>query len=101
MDIGLHDDGLVHVSRMSEKLNINPMDVVSVGDIVDVWVFDIDEERGRISLSLLHPEKLKERNERRKNGNRNKKGRGRPEPKKEDKDLNDSLKALQAKFKSL
>ena len=101
MDIGLHDDGLVHVSRMSEKLNINPMDVVSVGDIVDVWVFDIDEERGRISLSLLPPEKLKERNERRKNGNRNKKGRGRPEPKKEEKDLNNSLKALQAKFKSL
>ena len=101
VDIGLHDDGLVHVSRMSEKLNINPMDVVSVGDIVDVWVFDIDEERGRISLSLLPPEKLKERNERRKNGNRNKKGRGRPEPKKEEKDLNNSLKALQAKFKSL
>ena len=101
VDIGLHDDGLVHVSRMSEKLNINPMDVVSVGDIVDVWVFDIDEERGRISLSLLPPEKLKERNERRKNGNRNKKGHGRPEPKKEEKDLNNSLKALQAKFKSL
>jgi len=101
VDIGLHDDGLVHVSRMSEKPNINPMDVVSVGDIVEVWVFDIDEERGRIALSLLPPEKLKERDERRKSGNRNKKGRGRVEPKKEEKSLNDSLKALQAKFKSL
>ncbi len=61
VDIGLHDDGLVHVSRMSERRNVNPLDIVSVGDIVDVWVHEIDKERGRVALSLLPPEKLRER----------------------------------------
>lgn len=61
VDIGLHDDGLVHVSRMSERRNVNPLDIVSVGDIVDVWVHEIDTQRGRISLSLLPPEKLRAR----------------------------------------
>ena len=65
VDIGLHEDGLVHVSRMSEKRNVNPMDVVSVGDIVEVWVHEIDAERERIALSLLPPEKLKARDEKR------------------------------------
>jgi len=53
VDIGLHEDGLVHISRMSEKRINNPLDVVSVGDIVTVYVFEIDEVKGRVQLSLL------------------------------------------------
>lgn len=61
VDIGLHEDGLVHVSRMSMQRNVVPTEVVSVNDIVDVWVYEIDEERERVSLSLLPLEKLQER----------------------------------------
>ncbi|MGA8941630.1 MAG: Tex family protein [Thermoactinomyces sp.] len=53
VDIGLKHDGLVHISRMSEKFVRNPMDVVTVGDIVDVWVTNVDVERERVGLSML------------------------------------------------
>lgn len=53
VDIGVKQDGLVHVSRMSDKFVKNPLDIVSVGDIVDVWVSEVDEQRGRIGLSML------------------------------------------------
>jgi uncharacterized protein len=52
VDIGVHQDGLVHISQMSEKYVKNPMDVVAVGDIVRVKVLDVDLERNRISLSM-------------------------------------------------
>ena len=52
VDIGVHEDGLVHISHMSQKFIKHPMDVVSVGDIVDVEVLDVDEAKGRISLSM-------------------------------------------------
>ena len=45
VDIGLHEDGLVHVSKMSTKRVKHPSDVVSVGDIVTVWVYNIDQEK--------------------------------------------------------
>ena len=61
VDIGLHEDGLVHISRMTMQRNAVPTEVVSVSDIVDVWVYEIDEERGRVSLSLLPLDKLKEK----------------------------------------
>ena len=53
VDIGLKNDGLVHISRMSEIYVRNPMDVVTVGDIVDVWVVDVDIERERVGLSMI------------------------------------------------
>ncbi len=52
VDIGVHQDGLVHISQMSEKFVRNPMDVVAVGDIVKVKVLDVDLDRNRISLSM-------------------------------------------------
>ncbi len=55
VDIGLHEDGLVHVSKMSKKRLRHPSELVSVGDIVTVWVCGIDEERGKVQLSLLSP----------------------------------------------
>lgn len=61
VDIGLHEDGLVHISHMSMNRVKHPSEIVSVGDIVKVWVYDIDEERGRVQLSLLPLEKLEER----------------------------------------
>lgn len=52
VDIGVHQDGLVHISQLADKFVKNPMDVVSVGDIVTVKVLDIDPERKRISLTM-------------------------------------------------
>jgi protein Tex len=52
VDIGVHQDGLVHISRLSDKFVKNPMDVVKVGDIVDVMVVSVDKKKGRIALSM-------------------------------------------------
>lgn len=52
VDIGIKNDGLVHISQLSEKYVKNPLDVVSVGDIVDVTVIGIDKERGKVQLSM-------------------------------------------------
>ncbi|HPP36787.1 MAG TPA: Tex family protein [Clostridiales bacterium] len=52
VDIGVHQDGLVHISELSERYVRNPMDVVSVGDIVKVRVLSVDVDRKRISLSM-------------------------------------------------
>lgn len=53
VDIGVKQDGLVHISKMSNQYVKHPLDVVSVGDIVTVWVNDVDVNKGRISLSML------------------------------------------------
>lgn len=52
VDVGVHQDGLVHISELSDKYVRNPMDVVSVGDIVKVRVLAVDVERKRINLSM-------------------------------------------------
>jgi uncharacterized protein len=52
VDIGIKQDGLVHISEMSDSYVENPMDVVKVGDIVDVKIIDIDVDRQRIALSM-------------------------------------------------
>ncbi len=58
VDIGVHQDGLVHISQMSAERRVeHPLDVVSVGDIVDVRVIDVDVNKGRISLSMILDEK--------------------------------------------
>lgn len=53
VDIGIHDDGLIHISQMSKSFVKHPSQVVSVGDVVTVWVSKIDKERGKINLSLV------------------------------------------------
>lgn len=55
VDIGMHDSGLVHVSRLADKFVRDPHDVVAVGDIVKVWVVEIDKERRRVSLTMVKP----------------------------------------------
>src|SRR5699024_8120564 len=53
VDIGVGQDGLVHISKLAKKFVKHPMDVVSVGDVVTVWVDDVDEKRGRIALTMV------------------------------------------------
>jgi protein Tex len=55
VDIGVKQDGLVHISKLSNKYVKHPLSVVSVGDIVTVWVEDVNIERERIALSMLNP----------------------------------------------
>ena len=52
VDIGVHQDGLVHISQMSEKFIKHPLEAVSVGDVVEVRVLGVDEKKNRISLSM-------------------------------------------------
>ncbi len=52
VDIGVHQDGLVHISQLSDRFVSRPMDVVQVGDIVKVRVLEVDLDRNRISLSM-------------------------------------------------
>ena len=59
IDIGLHDDGLVHISKMTDKFIKHPSEVVAVGDIVTCYVDDISLERNRVSLSLINPNLVK------------------------------------------
>lgn len=55
VDIGMHDSGLVHVSRMADRFIRDPHEVVAVGDIVKVWVMEVDKERRRVSLTMVQP----------------------------------------------
>ena len=52
VDIGVHQDGLVHKSQMANKFVKHPLDIVKVGDIVKVKILDVDSKRNRISLSM-------------------------------------------------
>ena len=56
VDIGVHQDGLVHISRMSRSYIKTPGQVVKTGDVVTVWVVDVDVKKQRISLSMIGPE---------------------------------------------
>ncbi|WP_102272752.1 Tex family protein [Cytobacillus massiliigabonensis] len=55
VDIGVKQDGLVHISKLSRKFVKHPLDVVSVGDVVTVWVDSVDKNKGRVSLTMLSP----------------------------------------------
>lgn len=55
IDIGVKQDGLVHVSKLSDKFVKDPMKVVSVGDIVTVWVVSVDTNKQRVALSMIQP----------------------------------------------
>ncbi|UJL47056.1 RNA-binding transcriptional accessory protein [Virgibacillus sp. NKC19-16] len=56
VDIGVKQDGLVHISKMANKFVKHPMDIASVGDVVTVWVENIDANKGRIALSMVGSE---------------------------------------------
>lgn len=55
VDIGVKQDGLVHISKLSKGYVKHPMNVVSVGDIVDVWVLDVNQEKQKVSLTMIDP----------------------------------------------
>ncbi len=55
VDIGVHDDGLLHVSEMSDRFVKNPADVLKVGDVIEVRIKSVDKKRGRISLTRKTP----------------------------------------------
>ncbi|MBQ7542156.1 MAG: RNA-binding transcriptional accessory protein [Clostridia bacterium] len=55
VDVGVHQDGLVHISQISEKRIRHPSDVLKVGEVVTVWVQSVDTARGRISLTMRRP----------------------------------------------
>ena len=55
VDVGVHQDGLVHISRMVNRFIRHPSEVVKIGDAVKVWVVDVDVQRKRISLTMLPP----------------------------------------------
>lgn len=56
VDIGIKNDGLVHISQLSNKFVKHPMDVVSVGDTVTVWVLSVDLKKGRVGLTMRKPD---------------------------------------------
>ena len=62
VDCGVEEDGLVHISKMSTKYVKRALDVVSVGDIIKVWVVDVDLEKGRLQLTMIDPTKPQENN---------------------------------------
>ena len=106
VDIGLHEDGLVHVTRMSMKRINHPSEVVSVGDIVTVYVVGIDEARGRVQLSLLPPDALatrsanrsKPRDDRRKQQKKNGQKPQQSKKKEDDYTYEDAMKKLLERF---
>ncbi|NQT13042.1 MAG: helix-hairpin-helix domain-containing protein [Planctomycetes bacterium] len=55
VDIGMHDSGLVHVSQLADKFVRDPHDVIAVGDVVKVWVVEVDKARRRVSLTMIAP----------------------------------------------
>src|SRR5262249_39860671 len=55
VDVGLKDSGLVHISQLANRYIKSPYDVVSVSDVVTVWVMTVDKERHRVSLTMIKP----------------------------------------------
>ena len=100
VDIGLHDDGLIHVTRLSMNPISHPSDVVSVGDIVTVYVYDVDEARGRVQLSLIPLQELSKRTTEKKDRNRKPDNKKKPAARKKEDDYTyeDAMKKLLERF---
>ena len=56
VDVGVHEDGLVHISQITNRFIKHPSEVLKVGDIVTVWVLSADAEKKRISLTMKKPQ---------------------------------------------
>ena len=61
VDIGVHQDGLVHISQITDKFLRHPSELLKVGDIVTVWVLEADTVKNRISLTMKGPKKKNEK----------------------------------------
>ena len=59
IDIGLHNDGLIHISKMTNNYIKHPSEILNVGDIINCYVIDINKEKEKVSLSLIEPNLLK------------------------------------------
>ena len=59
IDIGLHNDGLIHISKMTDIYIKHPSEILNVGDIIDCYVIDVNKEKEKVSLSLIEPNLLK------------------------------------------
>lgn len=79
VDCGLHDDGLVHVSKMSTKFIKHPLEAVHVGQIVKVWVLDVDLAKGRLQLTMIDPNAPKHEPQPKKQSNKNNVRRPKPQ----------------------
>lgn len=99
VDIGLHQDGLAHISHMSMNRVSHPSEIVSVGDIITVWVYDIDEARGRVQLSLLPLDQLEQRDAqmKRKKSSKDKKKYSK-KPEKKEMTMDEAMANLLARF---
>ncbi|MDE6593679.1 MAG: S1 RNA-binding domain-containing protein, partial [Oscillospiraceae bacterium] len=53
VDCGVHEDGLVHISRICNRFIKHPLEAVKVGDVVKVWIVDVDLKRGRLALTMV------------------------------------------------
>lgn len=82
VDIGVHEDGLVHISQISNRHIDHPLDVLSVGDIVDVTVLDVDKEKGRISLTMRDDSGKQDKASHHEKSDRPKQNRGNKKPQK-------------------
>jgi uncharacterized protein len=78
VDIGLKDSGLVHISQMANRYIKSPYDVVAVGDVVTVWVLNVDQTRRRVSLTMIKPGTERKPAERRPPERRPQEAAGRP-----------------------
>jgi len=102
VDIGLHEDGLVHLSHMSMKRISHPSECVAVNDIVKVWVYQIDEARNRVQLSLLPLDQLEQRDaayrRRKAAGKHNNQRPKHNKPVKKEVSMDDALARLKERF---
>ena len=57
VDVGVHEDGLVHISQICDRFIKHPLEAVKVGEVVKVWVLDVDLKRKRIALTMKPPKK--------------------------------------------
>ncbi len=89
VDIGLHDDGLVHISRMSLNRVNHPSEVVSVSDIVKVYVYEVDEVKHRVQLSLLPLDELAKKDQQKKERSLKKASNRQYHNKKEEKEVSE------------
>lgn len=98
VDIGLHDDGLVHISRMSLKKVNHPSEVVAVSDIVTVYVVEVDEIKKRVQLSLLPLDVLNKKNADMKEFKSRKKAYNKPYHREEEINEEEAMKRLLERF---
>lgn len=101
VDIGVKQDGLVHVSELSEQFVKNPLEVVSVGDNVKVKIIEIDREKNNIALSMKGLNKLAISADSRTRGTKNQKGKGRADRNRNNDNVRQEVPKDGARLKSL